>query len=394
LQTTFFLLQSGNAALGLVAKLPFRNLHTFGCCLVDARSQLGGLATLDTVPRQGLLHSHAEHFAGRAELASDHLSLADEGVEHAILLALVVEEVAAGHDLRRLKLSVDAAVALFEARRVPRQIDVDEIVAAGLGVQSLARRVAADEDANGLPIEGRIEGDLDPVALFEARLSREDEDAPVQVHATAAALEQAFLQSLDEPASGVVPLREQNEPSIAPNMGGVEHLGLDPVQHRADARVRRIARGVEIAEFRFCLSSRDLDEVVVLQEFCVSVGLVRVALLTFPEQCLSVGGQRPVKSLDRGGETLLKVREKKARPGVASRGLPVIVEHGGQAQFRGVERQSADVDGLDDALRKRVPKAAQVLLEPPDHDRFKLFRFDVDTAGEALRIQNFEKGRE
>jgi hypothetical protein len=110
--------------------------------------------------------------------------------------------------LRRLKLAINAAVALFEARRVPRQIDVDEIVAAGLEVQALARRVRADEDPNGLPIERRIEGDLDPVALFEARLSGEDEDAPIQVHAAAAALEQALFQSLDEPASGVVPLRE------------------------------------------------------------------------------------------------------------------------------------------------------------------------------------------
>jgi hypothetical protein len=152
-------------------------------------------------------------------------------------------------------------------------------------------------------------------------------------------------------------------------MGGVEHLSLDPVQHRVDARVRRVARGpadrqhsvhmgdrgVEIAEFRFRLSGRDLDEVVVLQEFRVGVGLVRVALPTFPEQRLAVGGQRPMKRRDRGEETLLKVREQKARPGAAGGRLPVVVEHGGQAQFSGVRRQSADADGLDDPLRKRVP---------------------------------------
>ena len=101
-----------------------------------------------------------------------------------------------------------------------------------------------------------------------------------------------------------------------------------------------------------------------------------------------------MESRDRGEETLLEVGEQEARPGAASRGLPVVIEHGGQPQFRGVWRQSADLDGLDDAFRKRVPKAAQVFLEPPDHDRFQLLGFDVDASGEALRIQDFEQRRE
>ena len=268
MQTVLLLLQSGDATVGLVAEFTFGDLHTVGCRFVDAFGELGGLATLDTVARQGLLHSHAEHFAGSAELAADHLGLADERVEHAILFPLVVEEVAASHDLGRLQFAVDAAVALFEARGVPRQIDMDEIVAAGLKVQALARRVRADEDADGLPIEGRIEGDLDPVALFEARLSGEDEDAPIQVDAAAAALEQALFQSLDEPASGIVPFRKQNEPSVCakrarrPASGPRSSPGI-----ALDARVRQIARGaadrqhsihmgdrgVEIAEFSFCL---------------------------------------------------------------------------------------------------------------------------------------------
>jgi hypothetical protein len=111
---------------------------------------------------------YAQHFAGGAELLSDHLRLANERIQNPVLLALVIEEIAAGHDLRRLQLAIDAAIALFKARRVPRQVDVDEIMAARLQVQAFARGIGADKDADKLFLEGRIEGDLDAVALLQA----------------------------------------------------------------------------------------------------------------------------------------------------------------------------------------------------------------------------------
>jgi hypothetical protein len=37
-----------------------------------------------------------------------------------------------------------------------------------------------------------------------------------------------------------------------------------------------------------------------------------------------------------------------------------------------------------------VPKAAQVFLEPPDHDRLQLLGCDVDASRKALRVQDFE----
>ena len=46
--------------------------------------------------------------------------------------ALGVAEVAAEDLLRRLELPVDAAVALLEPGRVPGQVEMDEVVAAGL----------------------------------------------------------------------------------------------------------------------------------------------------------------------------------------------------------------------------------------------------------------------
>ena len=119
LQAVLFFLQTRDATVRLVAEFTLGELHAVGCRFGDAFGELGGFAALNAVARQGLLHAHAQHFAGSAELSPDHLGLANERVQHAILFPLVVEEIAAGHDLGRLQFAVDAAVALFEARRVP-----------------------------------------------------------------------------------------------------------------------------------------------------------------------------------------------------------------------------------------------------------------------------------
>ena len=177
LQAVLFFLQTRDAPVRLVAEFALGELDAVGCRFGDAFGELGGFVAPDAVAGEGPLHPHAKDFAGRAELPADDLGLADERVQHAVLFALVVDEIAAGDDPGGLQLAIDAAVALFEPRRVPGQIEVDEVVAAGLKVQALARGVGADEDPDGLLVEGRVEGDLDAVALLEARLAGEDEDS-------------------------------------------------------------------------------------------------------------------------------------------------------------------------------------------------------------------------
>ena len=83
---------------------------------------------------------------------------------------------------------------------------MDEIVAARLQVEAFARRIGADENANRLLLEWRIEGDLDSVALLQAGLAGEVEDPPVQVDAIAA-LKQAFLEALDRASGACRPTR-------------------------------------------------------------------------------------------------------------------------------------------------------------------------------------------
>ena len=65
-----------------------------------------------------------DHLAGRAELRRGSArSFRTSACEDDVLLALLVDEVAAADLRRRLQLAVDAAVALLQPRRVPGQID-------------------------------------------------------------------------------------------------------------------------------------------------------------------------------------------------------------------------------------------------------------------------------
>ena len=88
-----------------------------------------------------------DHLRQAAELALDGLGLADEHLEHPVLDTLRQHEVMAAHLRHRLQLAVDAAVALLDAPWVPRQIEVEQVGAVGLEVQTLARRVGGQQDA-------------------------------------------------------------------------------------------------------------------------------------------------------------------------------------------------------------------------------------------------------
>ena len=114
------------------------------------------------------LHIVVDHLRQAAELALDGLGLADEHFQHAILLALRQDEVVTAHLGLRLELAVDAAVALLDAAGVPRQVEVEEVGAVGLEVESLARRVGRQQDAERVVAGGRIEPPLDFLAANAA----------------------------------------------------------------------------------------------------------------------------------------------------------------------------------------------------------------------------------
>ena len=142
----------------------------------------------------------------------DHLGLAHQRLEHDVGLALLVAEIAAEDLLGGLELAVDAAVALLEPRRVPRQIEMDEIGAIGLEVDALARRVGADQDAQRLLGRIGIEGGLHLLAAILAGGAGEDGDPLVRL----VGVGERFAEPLLQPAPRVLPFGEDDQPAIVP----------------------------------------------------------------------------------------------------------------------------------------------------------------------------------
>src|SRR6516162_4888560 len=66
--------------------------------------------------------------------------------------------------------------SVSEPRRVPRHIDVDQIVAAGLQVDPFARGIGADQDAEWLGRRLGVEGELDGLAAIGSGGSGENID--------------------------------------------------------------------------------------------------------------------------------------------------------------------------------------------------------------------------
>ncbi len=94
-----------------------------------------------------------------AEFALDGLGFADQDGKDAVLGPLPVNEVVAEDIVIRLKFAVDAAVPLFHAAGVPRHIEVEQVPAVGLKVETFAGGIGGDQDADGMLARVGIEGD-------------------------------------------------------------------------------------------------------------------------------------------------------------------------------------------------------------------------------------------
>ena len=171
--------------------------------LLDRLGERGRRTTIDAALRQAIGDPLLDHLPGGAELPLDHLGLAHQRLEHDVGFALLVTEIAAEHLLRRLQLAIDAAVALLKPRRVPRQIEMDEVGAIGLQIDAFARRVGADEDAQRLLRRIGIECRLHLLAAILAGGAGEYIDAVVDL----ISFSQSFAAAA-APASGAyLPIR-------------------------------------------------------------------------------------------------------------------------------------------------------------------------------------------
>ena len=105
-----------------------------------------------------------DHLREAAEFALNRFRFAHQNVEHPVLRALGQLEVAAAHFRRGLELAVNAPVALLDTAGVPRQVEVEEVGAVGLEVQSLPGGIGGEQDAERIFCRRGVEAPLDLAA--------------------------------------------------------------------------------------------------------------------------------------------------------------------------------------------------------------------------------------
>ena len=135
-----------------------------------------------------------------------------EHTEHLVLRPLSVEKVTAIYYRAGLEFSVDAAVALFHAGRVPWDIKVDEVMAVGLEVKTFAGGIGADEYPHGVFIWRSVEGAFEILFFLKGGGSVEYLDALIP----AVGADDRGLEMLFDKALGVVPFREDDQAARSP----------------------------------------------------------------------------------------------------------------------------------------------------------------------------------
>ena len=224
LQLLLLLQQPFEARLLLVIHLGTRAREPLGVGLIlDRPGKRLRLAAVDAALRQPVGDPLLDHLAGRSELALDDLGLAHQRLEHDVGLALLVTEIAAEDLLGRLELAVDAAVALLEARWIPRQVEMDEVRAIGLQIDAFARRIGADQDAQRL-----VAGSALNAALTSSRRSWPVMPVKIAMRSSARSVSaMRFAQPFFQPAPRVFPFGEDDQAAIVPLVAG-QQICLDP----------------------------------------------------------------------------------------------------------------------------------------------------------------------
>ena len=159
-------------ALPLADGLEFVGDHALLFCSEVEVLQLGGqrvgLAAPNAALGEPLLDVLVDHLAQAAEFPPNRLRLLDQHLQDPVLVALRQLEVMATHLVGRLKLPVDPPVALLDSAGVPGKVEVEEIGAVGLEVQSLAGRVRGQQDSERIPGRRGVEAALDLLAARPA----------------------------------------------------------------------------------------------------------------------------------------------------------------------------------------------------------------------------------
>ncbi len=396
-----------------------------------------------------------QHRAERTELALYGGDLAHHRAQDPILGPVRVDEVVAADLARGLPRAVDAPVALLHARRVPRDVEVEEIRAVGLEVQPLASGVGGDQDPEGVLGRGGVERPLDGGAGVVAHAAVEHTDPVLAVVGGV----DGSVQDLHHVAERVRVLGEEDHAAVRPGAallrlraeaGSGALLPADPVEQGEELGVRApaglLGEGAELPEQHAGLLGGGRQGARLGRQGRVLFGreglvveAVAVRILAEGEAALlgrragpallleaaGVGVDGPREGLGAREQALLQVHEHQP-PAAARRGAELRVaqqllrqlelERGRRAELavlgRRVPAGVRVVRGrLDPPAAVPVPERelheqavgeaalvddlTQVPLEPADHHRVEILpALDRGAAGEAGGIEDLEQGAE
>ena len=210
----------------------------------DLEGELRRVAVADAAPEPSL-DVVLDHLRETAEFLLDRFGLPHQHVENAVLPALRQLEVAAAHLGRGLELAVNAPVALLDAARVPRQVEVEEVGAVGLEVQPLAGGVGGEQDAERV-LGGR---GVEPALDLAAAGAGDEAVNRIDALFGAVGVRDGSLQDVAEVALRALPVLGEDEDAAVVPAGGGAAGGLsvgreagtevlaDPVEQPAGLRV-------------------------------------------------------------------------------------------------------------------------------------------------------------
>ena len=172
-----------------------------------------------------LLDLGVDHLVDRPQIDRDLADLLGDPSEE-VHVGGICRGVADGNEVEHLRvlglaIAVDAADALFEARRVPRDVEVHQAVAVRLQVDALTRGVRGDEHANLLVVGIGGEPQPDQLALVGVGGAL-DHGEPRAVASGG--------ENVHDPLDGVGVLGEHHDPLVRPFPAGATDAVEEPDQ--------------------------------------------------------------------------------------------------------------------------------------------------------------------
>ena len=166
-----------------------------------------------------------ENLAHGTQVLAHGVDLAQEQVEELHVLTLIGEEVP-GLDIAGLAVAVQAAIALLDAGRVPRNIPMQQVAGGPLKVETFAGRIRGNQDADGI---GRVvEGLLDVQAGGSLHAAVEEADG----------LRRVFLpQAGNQGIQGGFVFRENDQTLIGFPCVAFAQVGVDQMGQGGEAAV-------------------------------------------------------------------------------------------------------------------------------------------------------------